>query len=108
MNEPHAQAAEHGTIQSYLTGFVASVILTVIPFALVMSGALPRWLTGVGIVVFAVLQILVQLKYFLHLGMTTRSGRLNTITFIFTALVIGLLVVLSIWIITSADALMMR
>lgn len=107
MNQPHAQDAGHGTIQGYLTGFAASVILTVIPFWMVMSGALPRSVTGVGIVVFAVLQIFVQLRYFLHLSLT-RDGRLNTLTFLFTALIIVMIVGLSIWIITSADALMMR
>ena len=31
--------ASHGSVKSYMTGFVLSIILTVIPFAMVMSGS---------------------------------------------------------------------
>ena len=33
----HADAASHGTFKSYMTGFVLSVVLTAIPFWLVMG-----------------------------------------------------------------------
>jgi cytochrome o ubiquinol oxidase subunit IV len=108
MSQAHqAQAASHGSVKSYLAGFVLSVILTAIPFWMVMSGALPRADAAIGIVVFAIVQILVHLKFFLHLDFT-KEGRINTLSFIFTALIIVMLVGLSIWIISSADALMMR
>jgi cytochrome o ubiquinol oxidase operon protein cyoD len=108
MSQAHqAQPASHGSVKSYLAGFVLSVILTAIPFWMVMSGALPRATAAVGIVVFAIVQILVHLKFFLHLDFT-KEGRINTLSFIFTALIIVMLVGLSIWIISSADALMMR
>ncbi|MBV8047369.1 MAG: cytochrome o ubiquinol oxidase subunit IV [Paludibacterium sp.] len=108
MAHAHAHAAEHGSVKSYLVGFALSVILTAIPFGMVMSGAFTRQAATLGIVVFAVAQILVHLKYFLHLHLRTPQGKLNTFSFIFTAMVIVLLVALSIWIITSADVLMMR
>ena len=38
----------------------------------------------------------------------SESGRVNTFSFAFTAMVIVLLIGLSIWIITTADALMLR
>ncbi|VFS20869.1 Cytochrome o ubiquinol oxidase protein CyoD [Serratia liquefaciens] len=31
--------ASHGSVKSYMTGFILSIILTVIPFAMVMSGS---------------------------------------------------------------------
>ncbi len=34
--------ASHGSVKSYTTGFILSVILTVIPFWIVMEGALPQ------------------------------------------------------------------
>lgn len=107
MAHAHQAAVTHGSVKSYLIGFVLSVILTAIPFWLVMTGSLPRQTATLGIFLLAVVQILVHLKYFLHLDFT-RDGRLNTFAFIFTALIIVLLVGLSIWIITSADTLMMR
>ena len=38
--EPHPEDEAHGSFRGYMTGFVLSVILTAIPFWLVMSGAL--------------------------------------------------------------------
>lgn len=106
MSQAHEQAG-HGSVGSYLTGFVLSVILTAIPFWMVMGGAFSRRATAFGIVVFAIAQIIVHLKFFLHLDFT-KEGRINTLSFLFTALIIVMLVGLSIWIITTADALMMR
>jgi cytochrome o ubiquinol oxidase subunit IV len=108
MSASHDHAADHGTYKSYLTGFVLSVILTAIPFWMVMSGGFSVGATTAGIMILAVVQLVVHLKYFLHLNFTTESGRLNTFSFLFTGLVIVLLIVLSIWIITTADALMLR
>lgn len=96
----------HGSVKSYMIGFLLSVVLTVIPFWLVMAHVLPKGLTLVAIFLFAIVQVLVHLKYFLHLDFST-DGRWNTLSFIFTMLVIVMLVGLSIWIIFSANALMM-
>ncbi|SCK27405.1 cytochrome o ubiquinol oxidase subunit IV [Vogesella sp. LIG4] len=106
MSHTHDHAASHGSVSSYLTGFVLSVILTVIPFWLVMNGGLNPHDTLLTIAGFAVVQILVHLKYFLHLNFSS-EGRINSLAFLFTGLVIVLLVALSVWIIFSADALMM-
>ncbi|BFM08711.1 cytochrome o ubiquinol oxidase subunit IV [Halioxenophilus aromaticivorans] len=99
-------AASHGSVSGYLMGFVLAVVLTVIPFAAVMSHALSKGSLVVLIVSTAVVQVLVHLKYFLHLDFSY-SSRENTFTFLFTALVILLVVGLSVWIIYSANHMMM-
>ncbi|OHX13857.1 cytochrome o ubiquinol oxidase subunit IV [Chromobacterium sphagni] len=106
MSQAHAHNS-HGSVKSYAIGFLLSVILTAIPFWMVMSGALTKQATFIGIFTFAVVQIIVHLKYFLHLDFS-KEGKLNSISFLFTGMVIVLLVGLSIWIIYTADALMMR
>ncbi|OHX20798.1 cytochrome o ubiquinol oxidase subunit IV [Chromobacterium sphagni] len=106
MSQAHAHNS-HGSVKSYAIGFLLSVILTAIPFWMVMSGALTKQATFIGIFAFAVVQIIVHLKYFLHLDFS-KEGKLNSISFLFTGMVIVLLVGLSIWIIYTADALMMR
>ncbi|CAG9295057.1 cytochrome o ubiquinol oxidase subunit IV [Celerinatantimonas diazotrophica] len=103
----HEHNADHGSYKSYLVGFVLAVILTVIPFYLVMNLSMSKVATLYTIFAFAVVQIVVHLKYFLHLNFTTETGRLNTISFLFSALIIGLVVGLSLWIIYSANDLMM-
>ena len=44
----------HGSFKSYMIGFVLSVILTAIPFWLVMTGVLPTQATALIVMGFAV------------------------------------------------------
>ena len=60
---------------SYIVGFVLAVILTAIPFALVATHALAPSTTMLVIAVAAVLQILVHLRFFLHLTSSRRRAR---------------------------------
>jgi len=106
MSSAHNHDASHGSVSSYAIGFVLSVILTVIPFWMVMSGDFERATTLITISVFAVVQILVHLKYFLHLNFT-EEGRLNALSCAFAIVVIVLVVGLSLWIMFSANDLMM-
>ncbi|GAB7527675.1 cytochrome o ubiquinol oxidase subunit IV [Pseudomonas sp. 3A(2025)] len=102
----HADDHSHGSVKSYMIGFVLSIILTAIPFALVMSPVLPKDITILIIMAFAVIQILVHLHYFLHLDFSS-AQRNNVTAFVFTALVIVFLVGLSLWIIFSVHREMM-
>jgi len=74
-----------------------SLILTAIPFALVMSGA---WSTAValaGIGSAGLVQILVHLHYFLHLD-TSSAARWNVLALMFTLAIMVLFVGGTIWI----------
>ena len=58
----------HGSVKSYVIGFILSIILTVIPYYLVVNHSMEidgLVLTVMGI---AVLQLLIQVIYFLHLS----------------------------------------
>lgn len=101
-----AEAVAHGSVKSYLIGFVLSVVLTAIPFWMVMTANFSKATTFYSVITLAMVQIVVHLKYFLHLDFSLR-GRLNTFAFLFTALIIIMVVGLSIWIIYSANAMMM-
>ncbi|WP_462159631.1 cytochrome o ubiquinol oxidase subunit IV [Pseudoalteromonas sp. GB56] len=94
-------------IKDYVIGFVLSVVLTAIPFWAVMSGALSKGTALTTVVIFALLQIWVHLKYFLHLNFITEEGKANSISFIFSALIIVMVVGLSVWIIYESNAMMM-
>ncbi len=93
-------------VKSYLVGFMLSVVLTAIPFWAVMSHCFEKPLTIALVLGSAVVQIVVHLKYFLHLDFS-KEGKLNTFSFLFTALIIVMVVGLSVWIIYAANALMM-
>src|SRR3546814_17037575 len=65
-NDQHAEGthdeAAHGTLKGYLTGFGLSVVLTAIPFWIVMSGAIADRTAAARVVLaFAFVQIVVQI-----------------------------------------------
>ncbi len=87
---------QHG-LRNYLIGFVLAVILTAIPFWLVMSHALPPRRTLMVIGIAAVLQVLVHLRFFLHINFTT-TPRENVLALAFTGILIFIMVGGSFWI----------
>jgi len=84
-------------VRSYLTGLMLALILTVVPFALVYFKLLPSGMTLVLIVVMAIIQILIHLRCFLHLDLTS-TPRENLLALCFAAILIFLMVGGSLWI----------
>ena len=84
-------------LRPYLTGFALALILTAIPFALVAFKPLPKPTTLIIIGVAAAIQVLVHLRYFLHLDLTS-TPRENLVAIVFTAILIVLMVGGSFWI----------
>lgn len=103
----HPMGEAHGSFRDYVTGFVLSVILTAIPFWLVMGEVLPSKTATVAVIlVFAVVQILVHMVYFLH--MNTRSeGGWNMLALIFTLVLVVITLAGSIWVMYHMNTNMM-
>jgi cytochrome o ubiquinol oxidase operon protein cyoD len=101
-----AHGASHGTLKSYVVGFILSLGLTVLSFGAIMTGVLPRDMILPAITLLAVVQVLVQLLFFLHLG-TAPEQRNNTVIFLLTALLIVIVVALSLWVMHNANVNMM-
>lgn len=98
MSHDHNSAgAAHGNFKQYTIGFILSVILTIIPFGMVMSGGFERSLLVTVIAITAAAQVLVQLVFFLHMNASSEQ-RWNVIAFIYTVLCIAILLVGSVWI----------
>jgi cytochrome o ubiquinol oxidase subunit IV len=95
-----------GSLKSYLTGFVLSLILTAIPFALVMSGTLSPAAALAGILSAGIVQILVHLHYFLHLD-TSSAASWNMLALIFTLLIMILFIGGTLWIMYNLHDRMM-
>ncbi|MGN6268757.1 MAG: cytochrome o ubiquinol oxidase subunit IV [Sphingomonas sp.] len=94
----HDHTEAHGTFKGYVTGFVLSVILTAVPFWLVMDHvfASPGW-TVATILLLAAVQIFVHMIYFLH--MNTRSeGGWSMMALIFTLVMVIITLAGSIWV----------
>ncbi|MCS3470669.1 cytochrome o ubiquinol oxidase subunit IV [Pseudomonas sp. Pseusp122] len=105
-HDAHHDDASHGSVKSYVIGFVLSIILTAIPFGLVMYPSLSKAATLWIVLIFAVVQVVVHLVYFLHLDRSA-AQRNNVTALAFAALVIVLLVGLSLWIMFSIHTEMM-
>ena len=96
----------HGSVKSYLIGFILSIILTVIPFAMVMNGTASHSTILAVVVGMAVIQVIVHLVYFLHMN-TSSEERWNLVALLFTAMIIGIVVVGSLWIMYNLNINMM-
>ena len=103
----HGGAGEHGTLKGYLTGFGLAVILTAIPFWLVMSGILPdARITVLVVMGFAAIQMVVHMIYFLHMN-TRAEGGWTMLALIFTLVVVAITLTGSLWVMFHLNANMM-
>jgi len=83
---------------------VLSIVLTAIPFGLVMDqghyGLTPSTVMA-AILAFAVVQVFVHIVFFLHMDRSAEQ-RWNVLAFSFTTLILAIVVAGSIWIMHNA------
>lgn len=101
-----SSGTSRGTLKAYIIGLVLALILTAIPFVLVMARALSTLAAIVVICGAGVVQILVHLHYFLHLD-TSSAARWNVLALIFTLMIMVLFVGGSLWIMQNLNYRMM-
>ena len=89
-----------------MIGFLLSVVLTAIPFWLVMTEALAPQTTGLVITAFAVVQIIVHMVFFLHMNHKSEGGW-NMLALIFTIVVVVIAVAGSVWVMYHLNTNMM-
>lgn len=82
-------------LKSYITGFILSILFTIVVFSLVMENLLTGNALITTLILLALLQAFVQLTFFLHLG---RGSRWNLPIFATTVSVVFVLVIGSLWI----------
>jgi cytochrome o ubiquinol oxidase subunit IV len=83
--------------RSYLTGLALALVLTVIAFALVYFKLLATTATWFVIAAAAIIQIVIHLKYFLHLSLSG-TPRESLLALCFAVLLILIMVGGSLWI----------
>jgi cytochrome o ubiquinol oxidase operon protein cyoD len=100
-------AIPHVSAREYLNGFVLSVVLTAIPFALVMTKTISNsTLAAVVILLFAAVQIVVHMVYFLHMN-TKSEGGWNLLALVFTAVLVIIVLSGSLWVMHHLNTNMM-
>jgi len=106
---PHTEHVEaaHGSMRDYVTGFILSVILTAIPFWLVMGDVISEsGTTALVILGFAAVQIVVHMVYFLHMNPRSEGGW-NMLALIFTTVFVVIILAGSLWVMFHMNANMM-
>lgn len=97
------QKPRHGSYRSYVSGFILSLLFTLIPYYLVVHKTLAsRYLIAV-ILLFAISQLVIQVVFFLHLG-RERGPRFNTIFLGATVSAVSVVIVGSVWIMYHLQA----
>ena len=103
----HDDGGYHATVEGYLVGFFLSVVLTAIPFWLVMGQVIPSpKVTGFVILAFAAVQMVVHMIYFLHLNAKVEGGW-SALALTFTAALVIIMLAGSIWVMHHMNTNMM-
>lgn len=103
----HAQGDWHGTLRDYVIGFLLSVALTALAFWLVMGNVLDgRLVTAWLIMGLAAIQMIVHVRFFLHVSGRSESGW-TMVSLIFTLIIVIITLAGSFWVMHHLDENMM-
>jgi cytochrome o ubiquinol oxidase operon protein cyoD len=105
-NEHDSVVVKHedneGSLRSYVTGFLLSIALTLCAYLMVVHRVSTNDWVIAAIIGLALIQFLVQMFYFLHLGKETKP-RWKLFVLIFMITIVLILVFGSIWIMNNLN-----
>jgi cytochrome o ubiquinol oxidase operon protein cyoD len=102
----HKKGIGEYEIKSYVIGFILSILLTMAAYILVVEDLLSGWPLLLSISGLALLQTLVQVIFFLHLGSKVMPNWSIT-AFYFMVIIVIIVAVGSIWVMYHLDYRMM-
>ena len=94
--------SEQASFLSYGLGYIFSIILTLAAYLLVVNKLATGSFLISAVIVLAIVQLVVQLKYFLHIGFNSQS-RSSLFIFFFMLLVVFILVGGTLWIMKNLN-----
>jgi len=98
--------APHGSRRGYLIGFALSVLLTAVPFGVVMAGGVAAPVAAGLCMVLALVQIVVHMVFFLHMNSKSEAGW-TMMALIFTIIVVVIALTGTLWVMYHMNANMM-
>ena len=97
----------HVTMGDYVKGFILAVILTAIPFYLVMNNVITDRSTAVLVLgLFAIVQVVVHMVYFLHMNGKIQGGW-TMLSTIFTVIFLAIAISGTLWVMFHMNTNMM-
>jgi cytochrome o ubiquinol oxidase operon protein cyoD len=95
-----------GWLADHQKGLVFAFLLTLLPFVMVYGKLLSSSLNVAGIWIAGIIQILLQLHYFLGVGASQKEGW-NLISLIFTFLIMAIFIGGTLWVMYTLNSRMM-
>jgi cytochrome o ubiquinol oxidase subunit IV len=106
-DDHHGDEGPHSSMREYVIGFLLSVVLTAIPFWLVMADVITDRSTAVLVLgAFAVVQIVVHMVYFLHMNGKVEGGW-TMLSTIFTVVFVVIAIAGTLWVMFHMNTNMM-
>lgn len=96
------QLGWHATFKSYALGFILSIVLTFASYLLVVKNVFTGLSLHLAIIGFAIVQMIAQLVFFLHLGKGAKL-KWNLVIFFYMLLALVILVFGTLWIMYNLD-----
>ena len=107
MSTQEESQTSHGTYRSYIVGFVLSVLLTIVPFWVVLGAVELNFYWALGIIFgLGAIQIMVHVHYFLHVTVGAEQGW-QVMSLAFTAVLLVIVLAGSIWVMFHLEENMM-
>ena len=97
---------DHTSYKSYFIGFFISIALTLASYFIVVNKLLGTCNTYIAIISLAIVQLLIQIVYFLHIN-SEGKPRWNLISMISALVVVVIVIVGSAWVMYNMNANMM-
>lgn len=97
----------HGSYRAYLIGFIASLTLTLLSFGLVLMRYFSSQGTIYFIVFLAMVQAVIQLLFFLHVGQEAKP-KWETLIFFFMMLILIIIAGGSLWVMNDLNERVMN
>jgi cytochrome o ubiquinol oxidase operon protein cyoD len=103
----HDESHIHISMSGYVTGFVLSVVLTAIPFWLVMGKVFEKsTTTALVLLALGAVQIVVHMIYFLHMNAKSEGGW-NMLALMFTLVLVVITLSGTLWVMYHLNSNMM-
>ncbi|WP_260674755.1 cytochrome o ubiquinol oxidase subunit IV [Comamonas aquatica] len=106
-DDHHGAEEIHVTTGGYVTGFILAVILTVIPFWLVMAKVIDNRATAAMVLgLFAAVQVVVHMYFFLHMNGKIQGGW-TMLSTIFSVVFVAITLAGTLWVMFHMNTNMM-
>ncbi|WP_295552546.1 cytochrome o ubiquinol oxidase subunit IV [uncultured Pseudacidovorax sp.] len=106
-DDHHGDVGPHSSFYGYMIGFVLSIVLTAIPFWLVMNDVISNRNTAVIVLgAFAIVQIVVHMIFFLHMNGKVEGGW-TMLSTIFTIVFVAIAIAGTLWVMFHMNTNMM-